>query len=65
MDFRFDEGYAIWKDLAHYALVYGVLLAVWLPVMNATGNDLPRTAVTVGVIFVLVDKFAHWFFNFD
>jgi hypothetical protein len=51
--------YNIWTDLLHYGVVFGALLISWVPVMNATNNNIVTTSLIVGGIFVIVDKFAH------
>ena len=51
------------NDFLHYALVYGVLLVSWVPVMDALGGNLPLVAAVVFVLFVAADKFAHRMFR--
>jgi hypothetical protein len=53
-----------WKnEILHYIVVYGVLLLVWLPLMNYFAQDITKTALGGFVVFILTDKTAHWIFK--
>ena len=49
----------ILAELLHYAVVYGVLLYSWLPVMNYFKGDVYYTASVVFLIFFMTDQLAH------
>jgi hypothetical protein len=47
------------NDLLHYVIVYGVLLAAWIPLMDFFGGNVAYTAVAGFAVFIVADKMAH------
>lgn len=46
-------------ELLHYVVVYGVLVASWLPIMNYFKDDINLTVATGLVVFIVADQLAH------
>ena len=51
------------RELTHYIVVYAVLLAVWVPLMDYFVGDVTKTAAGGFLIFILTDKVLHWIFK--
>ena len=47
------------KDLAHYVILYSILLASWVPVMNYFQSQVVPTALVGFIIFMVSDKLLH------
>ncbi len=46
-------------ELTHYVVVFAVILASWIPLMNYFQNDVGKTALSALVVFIIADQLAH------
>lgn len=49
------------KELLHYVVVYGALLASWVPLMDYFGGNVNYTAGAGLAVFIAADLVAHRF----
>lgn len=47
------------KEILHYVVVYGALLATWVPMMGFFDNNVYLTSIFGFFIFVGADQLAH------
>jgi len=48
-------------ELLHYIVVYAVILAAWIPLMEFFADNVFYTAFTVFIIFIAADQLMHRF----